>query len=106
MNAQGILFLNQQRPSVGTTPSGEFELLITALDRISTRQAELWQLRYVGQRAKDLWDTCSAVLVPGQPIAVNTKKLRVYSNGRPIIEAEAETIAIAPRSHLPEGGAA
>jgi hypothetical protein len=100
MNATGILFLNQQRPCVGKTASGEFELLITALDRISTRQAELWQLRYVGQRAKDLWDTCSAVLVPGQPIAVNTKKMRVYQNGRPVIEAEAESIVIAPRSHL------
>ncbi len=105
MNAQGIVFLNRQRPVVNTTPGGEFELLITALDRISARQAELWRIRYVGQRAKDLWETCSAVLTPGQPIQVRTKGMRVHSNGTPVIEAEAESIAIAPRSHLDEGGA-
>jgi hypothetical protein len=100
MNAQGILFLNRQRPMVGTTPSGEFQLLISALDRISAKQAELWQIRYVGQRAKDLWETCSAVLTPGQPIQVTAKDMRVYKNGAVVIEAVAETIAIAPRSHL------
>lgn len=106
MNAQGIVFLNRQRPMVNITPSGEFELLITALDRISARQAELWRIRYVGQRAKDLWETCSAILVPGQPIHVHTKSMRVYSNGAPLIEAEADIISIAARSHLDEGGEA
>lgn len=104
MNAQGILFLNRQRPLIGATPSGEFQLLISALDRISDRQAELWQIKYVGQRAKDLWETCQAVLTPGQPIQVRAKGMRVHSNGTPVIEAEAESIAIAPRSHLVNGG--
>lgn len=108
MNAQGTLFLNRQRPSVGTTSSGEFQLLISAFDRISARQSELWQIKYVGQRAKDLWETCQAALTPGQPIFVNAKGIRVYNNGTAVIEADAETIALAPRSHLVhvEGGEA
>lgn len=106
MNAQGILFLNKNHPTVGTTPDGQFELVITALDRISQRSCELWRVVYRGQRAKDLWDSCSAILVPGQPIQINTKNIRVYNNGNPIIEAMADAIAIAPRSHLVEGGGA
>jgi hypothetical protein len=103
MNAQGILFLNRQRPSAFINAAGELELVLSALDRVSPRQCELWQIRYVGQRAKDLWDSCSAVLTPGQPIHVTTKDMRVHKNGAVVIEAKAETIAIAPRSHLDDG---
>ena len=108
MNAQGTLFLNRSRPTIGQTPSGEFMLTLSALDRVSQRSCELWRIVYRGQRAKDLWDTCQAALTPGQPIHVQTKCIRVYHNGPPVIEAEADTIALAPRSHLVqvEGGAA
>ncbi len=106
MRAEGLLFLNKTRPVVSTNDKGEFKLVISALHRISAKQAELWRVSYVGQRAKDLWETCQAVLVPGQPIQIRAKDMRVYTNGVPVIEAEAESIAIAPRSHLMEGGAA
>lgn len=109
MRASGILFLNKARPTVGVTPRGDFLLTITALHRISHHQAELWRVFYSGHRAKDLWDTCQAVLVPGQPIQVEAQQIRVHVNGTPLIEAIAQSIAIAPRSHLgqqQEGGAA
>lgn len=102
MKAKGILFLNRTRPVASTTPAGEFQLVLSALHRISERQAELWQVRYIGQAAKALWDQCSAVLVPGQPIFVDAKNMRVYDNGRPVIEAEAAVVAIASRYHLDE----
>lgn len=56
MKAKGILFLNRTRPVASTTPAGEFQLVLSALHRISERQAELWQVRYIGQAAKALWD--------------------------------------------------
>lgn len=107
MRANGILFLNKARPTVGTTPKGDFLLTLTALHRISANQAELWRVFYSGQRAQDLWDTCKEVLLPGQPIQVDAQQIRVHANGTPLIEAIAQSIAIAPRSHLgqqQEGG--
>jgi hypothetical protein len=105
MKATGILFLNRTRPTAGLNAGGEFELVLSALHRISARQAELWQVRYIGQRAKEWWDACGAALVPGQPIAVSAKDMRVYGNGRPVIEAIAESVVIAPRSYLDEATA-
>lgn len=102
MNATGILFLNRTAPQVATTPSGEFQLTLNALDRVSQRSCELWRVVYRGQRAKDLWDTCREILKAGQPIQVTAKGMRVHNNGAPVIEAIAESIAIAPRRHLVE----
>lgn len=102
MRAAGMLFVANARPAPHTAADGTFTLTLRAMDRIGPHQVEAWLITWSGDSARAFWAANAAQLKPGQPITVQARNIRPWSQGRhlaPEIHAHADSIALAPALH-------
>ncbi len=103
MKANGTLFLGKTKPLVSTTSSGEFQLQLFAIDRISHNppMAEAYRITWVGAGAKEFWSRYAADLVPGQPLRVCLSRMRAHQAPRlgAEIHAVVDAMGLMPRAN-------
>lgn len=98
MKAAGTLFLSKTAPVGAVASDGKFVLQLLAYDRHGARQVEAWRLLWVGAAAQAFYAARRQYLVPGVPIDVAVRRLRVLSAGGrhagPEIQALVESLAL------------
>lgn len=103
MNADGVLYLSKTKPIASKTSSGEFQLSLFAVDRISHQPpiAEPYALVWTGPGAQTFWEKHRDALVPGQPLRVWISRMRSHTAPRSgaEIHARVDAMGLAPRAN-------
>ena len=104
MNHTGHLFLAKAKPTLKQLPDGRWQLLVLAVDRIGTHQAEPWRICWTGGDDVRHWHTQALPwLTPGQALFVVLHSARCHHLGGAYAEihAQATTMQLAMRPTTP-----
>ena len=108
MQASGIMFLSQTAPQFVVATDGTAELTLLAFDRLGAHQVEPWRIKWTGENAQEFYNLYGPILKPGQPLHVEAKRMRLFTNGRnggPEVHAIASVIELAPLARQPSNPA-
>ena len=107
MKAAGMIFLSRAKPGWSESANGERVLVLRAVDRLNSAQAEAWTLFWAGPAANEFMAEHGAKLAPGRALWAEVERIRTHRCGA-FVELQARVISLWPvqvEAMETEGGA-
>jgi hypothetical protein len=100
----GVFFLAKQRPQVGRTSDGLFQLSMLTMDRRGTHEVEAVRFFWVGEAAQAFWAESASGMTAGAVLEVQADKPRAHALHPFGAELQARVVSMQLKRPGPAGG--